>query len=119
MPGVKKALYFATAVTGVITACISCTAPPKPTVPALTPETAASLLQNSAKAQTWITYVKRQNPACGYELDIPDQSAHPTTIDLDHIVRCGGAPSPKEFDATASFSFDKDMQKWIVSRFSS
>jgi hypothetical protein len=99
--------------------CASCSAPPKPVVPALTPENAAGLLQNSAKAQNWITYVKRQNPSCGYQLDIPDQSTQPTTIDLDHIVRCGGAPSPKEFDASASFSFDKDAQKWIVSRFAS
>lgn len=94
-------------------------APPKPLVPALTPENAAALLQNYAKAQTWITYVKKQNPSCEYRMDLPDQSSQPTTIDLDHIVLCGGRPSPKEFDASVSFEYDKNAQKWVISRFAS
>ncbi|HEX4749295.1 MAG TPA: hypothetical protein VH302_07095 [Bryobacteraceae bacterium] len=119
MPAVKKVLSYSGIIAGAAIVCASCSAPPKPVIPALTPENAASLLQNSAKAQTWITYVKRQNPGCGYQLNIPDQSGQPTTIDLDHIIRCGSAPSPKEFDASASFSFDKDAQKWVLSRFAS
>jgi hypothetical protein len=96
-----------------------CGGPPKPTVPALTPENAASLLRNYAKAETWITYVKKNNATCDYRLDLPDQSAQPTTIDLDHIVLCGGRPSPKEFDASVSFEYDKQAQRWVVSRFAS
>jgi hypothetical protein len=96
-----------------------CSGPPKPAVPALTPENAASILRNYPKAQTWIVYVKKQNSSCDYRLDLPDQSAQPTTIDLDHIVLCGGQPSPKEYDASVSFEYDKDAQRWVVSRFAS
>ncbi len=94
-------------------------APPKPTTPALTPEAAAELVHYNAKAETWITYVKKQNAACSYKLDLPDQTSQPTSIDLDHIVSCANRPSPKEFDASVSFVFDKDTQKWTVKRFSS
>ncbi len=94
-------------------------AAPKPKTPALTPETAAQLLQYNNKAQTWMTYVKKQNAACDYKLDLPDQTAAPSQIDLDHIVLCSNRPSPKEFDAAISFAFDNDSQKWVVARFSS
>ncbi|MGA8028493.1 MAG: hypothetical protein WB992_15220 [Bryobacteraceae bacterium] len=97
---------------------VACSAP-KPTTPSLTPEEAAELLHNNNKAQTWITYVKKQNASCDYKLDLPDQSANPTTLDLDHIVSCGNRPSPKEFDASVSFAYDKDAQKWVITRFSS
>lgn len=119
MPAVNKIALYGVAAACLVLSFIGCGAPPKPTVPALTPENAASLLQNYGKAQTWISYVKKQNASCGYQLDLPDQSAQPTTIDLDHIVRCGGAPSPKEFDASASFAYDSDAHKWVVTRFAS
>jgi len=93
--------------------------PPKPTTPALTPEGAAELLHYNNRAENWITYVKKQNPACEYQLNLPDQVSRPTAIDLDHIVYCGGRPSPKEFDASVSFVFDPDAQKWVIKRFSS
>ncbi len=96
----------------------ACT-PPKPTTPALTPGEAEQLVHYSAKAQTWITYVKKQNAACDYKLDLPDQTSQPTSIDLDHIVLCGNRPSPREFDASVSFAYDKDAQKWVITRFSS
>jgi hypothetical protein len=96
----------------------ACTAP-KPKTPALTPETANQLLHYNNKAQSWMTYIKKQNAACEYRLDLPDQTAGPTQIDLDHIVLCGNRPSPKEFDASVSFAFDNDTQKWVVKRFSS
>jgi hypothetical protein len=96
-----------------------CGGPQKPSVPPLTPENAAAILRNYPKAQTWISYVKRQNAACDYRLDLPDQSAQPSSIDLDHIVMCGASPSPKEFDASVSFEYDKDAQRWVVSRFAS
>ncbi len=66
-----------------------------------------------------MTYVKKQNAACEYKLDLPDQTAQPTSIDLDHIVSCANRPSPKEFDASVSFAFDPDTQKWAIKRFSS
>src|SRR5581483_4941178 len=95
-------------------ALVGCSTPPKATVPALTPENAATLLRNNAKAETWITYVKKQNPACGYQLMLPDQTNQPTSIDLSHIVMCGASPSPKEFDASVSFAYDKGAQKWVI-----
>jgi hypothetical protein len=93
--------------------------PPKPSTPSLTPQNAAELLHYNNRAQTWIKYVKRNNPTCDYRLDLPDQTSHPTQIDLDHIVRCGNSPSPKEFDASVSFAFDKDQQRWVLTRFRS
>ncbi len=93
--------------------------PPKPNVPALTPQMAAELLHYNNKAETWIKYVKKQDASCDYQLDLPDQTSQPTTIDLTHIVLCGNRPSPKEFDASVSFAYDKDQQHWVITRFSS
>ncbi len=98
---------------------VACSSPPKPTTPSLTPEDAAQLLHYNNKAQTWITYVKRQDASCEYRLDLPDQMSHPTQIDLDHVVFCGNRPSPREYDASVSFAYDKDAQKWVITRFSS
>jgi hypothetical protein len=102
-----------------VTALLFGCGPPKPNVPSLTPDTAYALLQVSNKAESWIRYVKKNNPSCAYQLELPDQSAHPATIDLDHIIRCGGRPSPKEFDASVTFQYDPAQQRWTVSRFSS
>lgn len=103
-------------------ACIltlaACSAP-KPTTPPLTLQTATELLQYSPKAKTWLTYVQKQNAGCSYNLVLPDQTAQPTTIDLDHIVSCGGRPSPKEYDASVSFEYDKAAGHWVVTRFAS
>ncbi len=98
-----------------LTAC----GPPKRDVPALTPQNAAELLHYNNKAEDWMKYVKKQNPSCEYRLDLPDQTSQPTSIDLSHIVICGNQPSPKEFDATVSFAYDKDQQRWVITRFSS
>jgi hypothetical protein len=91
---------------------------PKPVTPALTPQTAAELLHYNNKAENWLKYVKKNNAACEYRLNLPDQTSRPTTIDLDHIVYCGNLPSPKEFDASVSFAYDKDAQHWVITRFS-
>ena len=96
----------------------SCSTPPKQKIPALTPETAAELLHYNSKAETWLIHVKRQDPSCEYRLDLPDQTTQPTEIDLQHIVYCGNRPSSMENDASVSFSYDKDTQKWTVLRFS-
>lgn len=97
-----------------------CGTPPKEShPPALNPEQAASLLHYNSKAEVWMIHVKKNNPSCEYKLDLPDQHTHPTEIDVSHIVVCGGRPAPIEFDASVSFAYDKDQQKWVISRFSS
>ncbi len=100
-----------------LAACSS--APKKVDVPSLTPQEASALLQFDNKAHSWLEYVKRTNPGCEYHIDLPDQSNNPAEIDLDHIVWCANRPSPKEFDASAVFIYDKATQKWILQRFSS
>ncbi len=97
---------------------VSC-GPPKAEIPSLTPQTAATLLEFSPKAKVWLEHVRKENPACEYKLDIPDQTNHPTTVDVDHAVSCGGRPSPRELDASVTFSYDKASGRWTISRFSS
>ncbi|MBV9404500.1 MAG: hypothetical protein JO211_04090 [Acidobacteriaceae bacterium] len=94
-------------------------APPKPTVPSLTPEGAGELLHYNNRAAAWLITVKKQDPTCEYRLDLPDQLSHPAELDLEHIMYCGGRPSPKEYDASVVFTYDKDAQKWVITRFSS
>ncbi len=93
-------------------------APPKPQIPALTPEVANQALNIDAKAMGWIAHAKQQDPTCTYQLDIPDQPGHPTELDFKHIVKCGGRQSPLELDAAVSFAYDKDTQHWVITRFS-
>lgn len=92
---------------------------PKAEVPSLTPEQASALLQFDNKAHSWLEYVKKNNTGCDYKLELPDQASQPTEIDLDHIVWCSGRPSPKEFDASVIFVYDKAQQHWVVQRFAS
>ena len=97
-----------------------CGTPPKEShPPALSPEQAAALLRYNSRAEVWLVHIRKTNPSCGYKLDLPEQYRHPTEIDLNHIVVCGGRPAPIEFDASVSFVYDKDQQKWVISRFSS
>jgi hypothetical protein len=112
MPHVKK-LGFA----GLVI-FVGCSAPTPPT-PSLTPQLAAQLLHFDNKAEAWLTVIRKQNPACGYKIELPDQSSHPNEIDADHIVSCGNQPTPREFDASVVFVYDKAAQRWTVSRFSS
>ncbi len=95
-----------------------CSEPPKPQIPALTPEIANQLLHSNSKAEVWLVHVKKQNPACGYTLDIPDQTNHPTQLDLSHVVKCAGRDAPLEFDASVSFAYDREAQHWTILRFS-
>jgi hypothetical protein len=97
---------------------VSCGPPPPPPVPSLTPQQAGQLLHYNNKAQNWLKYVRKQNPACDYRLDLPDQSSHPASIDLNHIVICGAQPSQKEFDATVSFAYDRNKGTWVIEQFS-
>jgi hypothetical protein len=99
-----------------LTACSS--DPPKPQIPALTPDVANQALHYNSKAEGWIAHAKKQDPSCTYQLDIPDQSSHPSQLDFTHIVKCGGRVSPLELDASVSFEYDKDAQHWTIMRFS-
>jgi len=96
----------------------ACT-PPKPTTPSLTPEAAAALLRYNSKAETWMIHVKKADASCEYRVDLPDQTNHPTELDVAHIVYCGGRPSPTEYDASVSFSYDPQAGHWVITRFSS
>jgi hypothetical protein len=96
----------------------ACSEPPKAQIPSLTPEVANQVLHYNSKAEGWIAHAKGQDPSCVYQLDIPDQTNHPTTLDFSHIVKCGGRVSPLELDASVSFEFDKDAGHWVISRFS-
>ncbi len=104
---------------GAVACCVLLTActPPKPTTPPLTPGTAAELLQLNSKAKTWLTHIKKEDASCDYKLDMPEQASHPTTIDFDHIVVCGGRPSPKALDASVSFAYDGNAGHWVITRF--
>jgi hypothetical protein len=114
MPDVKNIRAL-----GVFLFLVGCGAPPKSNIPSLNPEQAASLLHYDNKASNWLRYVKKHNPACDYRLELPDQSAHPTEIDLHHIMWCNNQPSPREYDASVIFVYDKNAQRWTVGRFAS
>lgn len=99
---------------------VSCSsAPKKPVIPSLTPEEASQLLHYNPQAQTWLVHVQKQNPGCDYRLDLPDQTTHPTELDLDHVVYCGNQPAPLELSASVVFVYDPDKQQWVLKRFSS
>ena len=103
---------------GCLLVCAAC-GPTKPEIPSLTPQLAAELLHYNNNAANWLTTVKNRNPSCDYHLELPDQHAHPTQIDLQHIMWCGNAPSPPEFNASVSFEYDAAAQHWVIKRFSS
>ena len=117
MPVVKSA-YCSYAVVPAFLAGIAC-GPPPPTIPSLTPLQAQELLNQNNKAQDWMRFIRNQGGACEYSIDLPDQSAHPDSIDIDHAVTCGGRPSPKQFNASVSFAYDKAAGRWVITRFSS
>jgi hypothetical protein len=93
--------------------------PPPPTIPSLTPLQAQELLNQNNKAQDWMKFIQNQGGSCQYSIDLPDQSAHPPTIDINHAVTCGGRPAPTMFNASVSFGYDKAAGRWVITRFSS
>jgi len=96
----------------------ACSPPPEAT-PALTPENAQALLNADNRALTWIKYAQKQDYSCRWHVELPDQSAHPAEIDVDHIVLCQITKSPRELDASVQFTFDKDQKRWLISAFRS
>lgn len=111
-------MYRSFALVAALVAGTSCSPPPPP-IPSLTPLQAQELLDQNNKAQDWMRFIQSQGASCRYSIDLPDQSAHPTTIDIDHAVTCGGKPSPKMFNASVSFAYDKTAGRWVITRFSS
>jgi hypothetical protein len=96
----------------------ACSSPPPPT-PSLTPQNAGGLLHYNNRAENWLKFVKKRDPTCDYKIELPDQSSHPASIDLDHIVWCSNRPAPKELNASVQFVYDKAAQRWVILRFSS
>jgi hypothetical protein len=96
-----------------------CSAPPPPPTPALSPQTAGGLLHYNNRAENWLKFIKKRDPTCDYKIELPDQSSHPSAIDLDHIVWCSNRPAPKELNASVQFVYDKAAQRWVILRFSS
>ncbi len=112
-----KIILGISAATLFLTACSDPT-PKKPDIPGLTAQAASDALHYNGKAQDWINHARRQDPSCEFNLDIPDQSSHPTTLDFEHIVQCGGKKAPLELNASVSFEYDKNAQHWVITRFS-
>lgn len=113
-----KSTYRCSVVILAFLAAAAC-GPPPPTIPSLTPLQAQELLNQNNKAQNWMKYIRSQGGACEYSVSLPDQSAHPDTIDIDHAVACGGRPAPKMYNASVSFAYDKSAGRWVITRFSS
>ena len=97
----------------------ACGGPPPPTIPALNQEVANELLRYDTKASNWLIYVQKTNPVCNWHLELPDQSAQPTEIDLEQIVWCGASPAPRALGASVIFNYNKADGHWHVTRFSS
>jgi hypothetical protein len=96
----------------------ACSPPPDPT-PALTPENAVALLNNSNKAKDWLAFTQKHDSSCQWRVTLPEQASHPTEIDADHVVYCRVTPNPRELDASAQFTFDKVEKRWMLTAFRS
>ena len=63
--------------------------------------------------------MKTQNPTCEFKVILPDQSSHPDTVTVDHVVNCGGRTDLKEFDSNVEFQWNKTTNEWELSYFGS
>jgi hypothetical protein len=99
-------------------ALASCSTP-KPAHPGLTPLAAEQLLHFDTRAQNRLKYIKSRNPICDFKVVLPDQSAHPDTITVEHVVNCGGRTDLKEFDSSVEFQWNKTTNEWELSYFGS
>lgn len=75
------------------------------------------LLRFDTNAQNRLLVIKKRDPRCEYKVELPDQSSHPTSIQADHVVSCGGNNRLKEFDTSVEFAYNKESQRWEISRF--
>lgn len=97
---------------------VACTPPPEPT-PALTPDQAVVLLNNSSKAKEWLIYAQKKDSTCQWRVTLPEQAGHPAEIDADHVMFCRVTPNPRELDASAVYTYDKKEQRWTLTDFRS
>jgi hypothetical protein len=63
--------------------------------------------------------VQHENRSCEYVLHLPDQGAHQDSIEVDHIVSCGGRTDLKAFDASVEYEWNKAKGSWEISHFGS
>ena len=66
-----------------------------------------------------LKYIQSQDRTCVYQLQLPDQSSHPDSVEVDHISFCSGRSDLKQFDARVEFQWNKAENKWEISHFGS
>lgn len=90
---------------------------PRPSHPALSPTIAQQLLRYNTRAANHLKYIQSQDRTCVYELQLPDQSNHPDSVEVDHIAFCSGRNDLKQFDARVEFQWNKTENKWEIAHF--
>jgi hypothetical protein len=90
-----------------------------PPHPALSPLAAERLLHYDTRAQNRLKSIQKQDRTCDFKIQLPDQSTHPTVVEADHVVTCGGRNDLKAFDANAEFQWNKAQKRWELSHFGS
>ena len=115
MPAVRMRFYFAALAAAITTGCGS--APPSH--PPLSPQVAQQLLRYNTRAANHLKFVQHENPACEYVLQLPDQSPHQDSIEVDHIVSCGGRTDLKAYDASVEYTWNKATGTWEITHFGS
>ena len=91
--------------------------PKVPPHPALSPMTAERILHFDGKAQNRLKQIQSQDRTCDFRLQLPDQGTHPDTVEVDHVVSCGGRNDLVQFDANAEFSWNKERGQWELTHF--
>jgi hypothetical protein len=91
---------------------LACSSTKPPEHPPLSPTIAEQLLHYDTRADNHLKNLKRLDPTCVYKLQLPDQSTHPESIEIDHIAFCSGRNDLKAFDTRADFQWNKAAGKW-------
>jgi hypothetical protein len=116
---VKKLILITPALLGVsMLYQAGCSSAPPPTPP-LSPVVAEQLLRYNTRAANHLKYIQSQDRTCEYKLALPDQSHHPTSVEVDHIAFCSGRNDLKQFDARVEFQWNKAANKWEIVHFGS
>ncbi len=100
-------------------AFLAACSPPKPAIPPLSPEVAQQLIRYDTRATNHLKFVQSQMPGCEYVLHLPDQASHPQSVEVDHIVSCGGRTDLKAYDASAEFQWNQAQGHWELYHFGS
>lgn len=96
----------------------ACSSPP-PQHPPLSPTVAQQLLRYNTRAANHLKYIQSQDRSCVYQVNLPDQSSHPKTVEVNHIAFCSGRNDLKQFDARVEFEWNQAAGKWEISYFGS